>query len=254
METHMHIKDWKGKWVLVTGGSERVGAGVSEYFAARGFNIIAHARTDRPALHTFKARIEQEYGVQVELVVGELTSEEDVKAIFAKHSPDVVVNNAAVFKKDDTEANIAANKQAPLLVTQEAIARMRADKKSGVVFFVGDAFLARGGVYSKDLAGYTLSKVWIPEEVKKLAPLNKEGIRVLAILNGPIEPPPTASPEAVAAIRKEINMPDEELKPWIGGWKVGEAIYGLLIAEAISGTCVLVDGGRQVTGTAPNEH
>lgn len=248
------IKDWKGKWILVTGGSERVGAGVSEYFAARGFNIIAHARTDRPALHAFKKRIEQEYWVQVELVLGELTNEADVKAIFAKHSPDVVVNNAAVFKKDDTEANIAANKQAPLLVAQEAIARMRADKKGGVIFFVGDAFLAKGGVYSEDLAGYTLSKAWIPEEVTKLAPLNKEGIRVLAILNGPIEPPPTASPEAVAVIAKEINMPDKELNPWIGGFKVGEAIYGLIIAEAISGSCILVDGGRHITGPAPDEH
>jgi len=250
----IHIKDWKEKWVLITGGSERVGAGVSEYLAARGFNLIAHARTDRPALHAFKARIEQEYGVRVETVVGELTNEAEVKAIFAKHSPDVVVNNAAVFKKNDTEENMAANKQAPLLVTREAIARMRADKKGGVIFFVGDAFLARGGVYSEDLAGYTLSKSWILDEVNKLAPLGKEGIRVLAVLNGPIEPPLTASPESVAAIAKEINIPDKDLNPWIGGSRVGEAMYGLIIAEAISGTCVLVDGGRRVTGTAPNEH
>lgn len=249
------IKDWKEKWVLVTGGSERVGAGVSEYLAARGFNIIAHARTDRPALHSFKTRIEQEYGVQVELVVGELTNEKDVKAIFAKYSPDVVVNNAAVFKKNDTEENIAANKRAPLLVTREAIARMRADKKSGVIFFVGDAFLDKGGVYSEDLAGYMLSKAWIPEEVKKLAPLYREaGIRVLAIMNGPIEPTPTASPETIAFFRKRINMPEEDLNPWIGGWRVGEALYGLTIAEAISGTWVPVDGGRQDTGLAPNEH
>lgn len=248
------IKDWKGKSVLVTGGSERVGAGVSEYFAARGLNIIAHARTDRPALHAFKKRIEQEYGVQVELVVGELTNEAEVKAIFAKHSPDVVVNNAAMFKKNDTEENVAANKLAPLLVTQEAIARMRVDKKSGVIFFVGDAWIGRDGVYPEDRAGYTLSKSWIPEEVNKLAPLNKEGIRVLAILNGPIEPTPNALPEEIAEIRKSINMPDKELNPWIGGWRVGEALYGLTLSEAISGACVFVDGGRQVTGTAPNEH
>ena len=249
-----HIKDWKWKWVLVTGGSERVGEGIGEYLAARGLNIIAHARSDRPALHAFKERIEGEYGVRVELVTGELTSEADVKNIFAKFSPDVVINNAGVFKKDDTEANMAANKTAPLFVAQEAIARMRVDKKGGVIFFVGDAFIGRGGVYSEDLAGYTRSKAWMSGEVEKLAPLNKEGIRVLAILNGPIEPPPTASPETIAEIREEINMPDKELNPWIGGWRVGEAVYGLLIAEAISGTCVLVDGGRQVSGQAPNEH
>ncbi len=248
------FNDWKGKWFLVTGGAERVGAEIAEYLAARGLNGIVHARTDRPTLHALKRRVEKEYGVRIKLVTGELTKKADVEAIFAKVSPDVVINNAAVFKPGDARENMAANKHAPLLVAKAAVARMRADKKGGVIFFVGDAFLAKDGMYSKELSGYSRSKAWIPGEVRRLAKLNREGIRVLAVLNGPIEPPKTASRKAITAIRSELNMPAKELNPWIGGKKVGEAIYGLLLASAIVGESVLVDGGRKTVRRVPKEH
>ena len=247
------FNDWKGKWFLVTGGAERVGASIVEYLAARGLNPIIHARSDRPSLHELKERVEREYGVEAKTVIGELTKEADVKAIFAEISPDVVINNAATFKPDDTDENMAANKDAPLLVMREAVARMRADKKGGVIIFVGDAFLDKGGVYDESLAGYSLSKGWIRDEVRRLAPLNREGIRVNAVMNGAIEAPSTATPEAIAQFASEINMPATELHPLIGGERVGQLIYGLLIAEGVVGESVRVDGGREAL-SAPKEH
>ena len=252
MNIVIHDK-WKGKWVLVTGGSDRVGKGICEYLAARGLNVIIHARTDRPSLHALAEALRRDYGVEVQTVTGELTNEAAVKAIFEQCSPDVVVNNAAVFEGGKNTGNIAANKDASLLVTREAIARAERDWKGIVIFFVGDSFAEKGGEYPGDHDEYLESKLWIREMVEKLASLGKKRIRVLAIMSGPIEPKTTTPVETVAKIRAEINMPEEELNPWIGGWRVGEAIYALLIAEAISGV-VFVDGGRSATNPAPPEH
>lgn len=163
------------------------------------------------------------------------------------------MNNAAVFKKGDDAGNIAANKDAPLLVTREAIARMKKDGKGGVIFFVGDAFAEKGGKYPDDFDEYVRSKQWIRAKVDEFAPLGKEGFRVLAIMNGPIDPPGTAPPATVAEIAAEINMPPEKLNPWIGGRRVGEAIYFALNAEAVAGV-IFVDGNRQPTDkVAPPE-
>lgn len=249
----IHIQDkWKGKWVLVTGGSDRVGKGICEYLAARGLHLIIHARTDRPSLHALREALERDYGAKAKTVTGELTDKAAVKAIFEACSPDAVVNNAAVFKAGDEAENMAANLDAPLLVTNAAINRMRRDGKGGVIFLVGDAFVERGGEYPEDLGGYIRSKVWIRKAVDDFAPLGKEGIRVLGIMNGPIDPPETASPEAIAAIAAEINMPSEALGPWIGGWRIGEAIYFALNAEAVAGV-IFADGGRIPVAPAPSE-
>lgn len=234
------------QWVLITGGGKRVGADIARYFAEQGFNIFLHYHSSVDAAQALEKEIEEKYDVQVELVTGNLAKEEEVKAIFATHSPDVVINNAGVFKEDDFDGNIDANVRALYHMNREAIARMRADGKRGVIFIVGDAFIQSGGVYSEHLDSYTMSKSWIPEVVSGLATAyGKEGLRILGILNGPIEPPPGAPVEAVTAIRAEINLPESELNPWIGGTKVGEAMYHLLQATAINGECIRVDGGRR---------
>ena len=243
----------KGKEVLITGGAKRVGADIARYLAACGCNLIIHYYSSRGEAEALKNEIEEEYAVKVVLVSADLSKEADVKAIFAIHSPDVVVNNAARFEVGNYQSNSDANTTSSFLVSQEAIRRMVADKKRGVIFLVGDAFLERGGVYPGDLSGYALSKGGISKLVSALAAAHgKSGIRVNAIFNGPIEPPPTAKPEAIASIKAEINLPDEDLHPWIGGKAVGEAIVQFFGVRALNGAPIFLDGGRQ--WRAPVEH
>ncbi len=240
--------DMKEKWILVTGAGKRVGADIARYFAKQGWNTIIHYRRSKDEALELEAEIKEKYGVQVMLVSGELSNEADVKTIFAQYSPDVVVNNAGKFEEDSFDGNIDANMRALYHMNREAIARILADKKRGTIFVIGDAFIESGGVYSEHLDGYTMSKGWIPGVVSELAAAyGKRGVRVLGVLNGPIDPPPGASETAVASIRAEVNLPEEDLNPWIGGEKVGEAIFHLLHATAINGECIRVDGGRRWT-------
>lgn len=252
MNKHI-IPSYAGQWVLITGAGKRVGADIARYMTARGLNIFLHYHTSRDAAEKLKVELEEESEVQVKLVTGDLSKEEEVIKLFKDISPDIVIGNAGTFKPNAFDANIDTNAKAIELITSKAIERMLGDKKRGVIFLVGDAFIESGGVYPANLVGYTMSKAYIPYVVRQLAAAyGKKGLRVLGILNGPIEPPPGASAETINAIRAEINLPEDELEPWIGGWRVGEAIFGLLIATGVNGESVCVDGAR--APAAPSEH
>jgi len=249
-----HITDYKGKWVLITGAGKRVGADIARYMAARDLNILLHYHTSRDAAEKLKKELEEANGVQVKLVTGDLSKEEDVTKLFEENSPDVVINSAGTFKPDDFDINIESNTKAGFLVATKAAERMVTDKKKGVVFLFGDAGMERVA-YPINLLGYTMSKAYIRYAVEALAAAyGKTGVRFIGILPGHILPPPTASAETIAAGRAGINMPDDELDDggWIGGWKVGEAVYGLTTATAITGETVRVHGGY--VSVAPSEH
>ena len=258
---------FKGLWFLVTGSGRegRVGANIACHMAGLGANVYLHYRSDlseaeRVNKDVLKAG--KKHGVKVKLVSGDLSKESDVSLLFGDISPDVVIHNAAVFEpvsmpknpilfeRLNAEAkafdrNLSANAKAVVLVTEAALHRMRGDGKTGTIVFVGDAFIHGGGVYPRGLVAYTISKAHISAIVRQYAVLEgKAGFRFFAILNGPIEPPPTASAEAIGKIRDEINLPKVNLKPWIGGDAVAKAISLILQAGAVNGACITVDGGR----------
>ncbi len=248
-------QNWAGKWALITGGAQRIGAVLARHLAACGMNIIIHYFTSADAALALKKELEKRHKVRVKLVSGDLTKKEVVDEIFKKYSPDAVLNNAAVFKPNDTRENMATNRDAPLRITKAAIRRMLADKKKGVIVFYGDAWIGRGRAYPKNLDGYVRSKRWIPGAVANYAPYGRKGIRIVGILNGPIVPPKSASREAVALIAKQLQSPDDERVPWIGPEAVADATKFVLQNSAIVGSCIFVDAGRGATkGRAPKEH
>lgn len=248
-------KSLKGKWVLVTAGSDRVGKFICEAFAKRGANVVIHARTDRPSLHTLKKELKKRYGVRAKVETGELTKRKKITALF-KRCPQlaVVVSNAAVFKSNDRKTNMSANKEAQLLVLQAGIAHARAHKKDITIFLTGDGHLGRGNAYGKHLQGYSESKKWVHEDIQKFAKYGDEGIRVIGILPGPILPPPTASAKATAEVAKQIHMRKQLKKPWIGKW-YGTAVATLAeVGPGVTGSCIFVDAGRDFKGKVPKEH
>ena len=266
-EATMKNLPYKGKLTLVTGAGRegRVGAKIAHYFALHGSDILLHYRSDEAEARSVKDKIERDTGAAVRLVSGELSNVEDVRTLFTDVVPDMVINNAAVFKPAAEgsdplgaahaalEHNVVANLHAPLLVSAEAVRRLLKQRKRGVIVFVGDAFIERGGVYPAALTAYMASKAWIPSVVSQLAAAHgREGLRFLAVLNGPVEPPPSASARAIESIAQEINLPADALGPWIGGEGVAEAVHSLIQAGTVNGATVAVDGGR--AWRAPSEH
>ena len=94
----IRMKRFEGKAVLITGGGQGIGRGVSNAFAAEGANLIITGRT-WSKLEKAKEEIEKEYGVKVFPVTADGGDEEQVKNAIESGIKefgrlDAVVNNA----------------------------------------------------------------------------------------------------------------------------------------------------------------
>lgn len=91
--------DFSGKTVLITGASYGLGAGFAEAYARAGADLVLTARTEELLQATGKAC--EDLGAKVTCVTGDVSVEDDVKAVVAagieNHGGiDVLVNNAGI--------------------------------------------------------------------------------------------------------------------------------------------------------------
>jgi pteridine reductase len=250
----------KGKWVLITGGAQRVGAEIARHLAKRGMNIIVHYFTSAGPAQELKEELEG-YGVQVKLIGGDLTAPGFVETLFEKFSkenfPYAFLNNAAVYNQNDKGGNIATNKDVPQLIRKLAIEKALAWGLPVVVVFYADAWLERGHNYGAALTEYAESKLWISDAVKKDAELGHKGIRVFAIANGAIVPPSSIDEQGIADIAAQIPVPENEKNRWLGAEVVARTTEFGLRTTAINASVIYVDAGRGAGSTgleAPKEH
>lgn len=85
--------------VLITGASSGIGAVYAERFARRGHNLLLVAR-DKNRLETLARRLQQEFGVAVEVLVADLTIPADLHQVAARLRDDpsigILINNAGI--------------------------------------------------------------------------------------------------------------------------------------------------------------
>lgn len=92
---------FKGKTVVITGGTKGIGAGISEVFAQEGANLVINYRSDKEGSSTnFIQGLRDKYGVNAIGVHVPVGTEEAAKQIFDAAQKefgrlDVLVNNAA---------------------------------------------------------------------------------------------------------------------------------------------------------------
>lgn len=121
-----------GKVAVVTGASKGIGAGIATALGAAGAAVIVNYASDAAGAERVVAEIVRKDGRAI-AVQGDVSSAADVQRIFAETkrefgAPDIVVNNAGVFRFDTLDSVTAqefhrefdTNVLGPLLVTQEA--------------------------------------------------------------------------------------------------------------------------------------
>ncbi|OAP40150.1 short-chain dehydrogenase [Sinorhizobium glycinis] len=122
----------KGKRALVCAGSKGLGRGVAEKLAEAGVILTLNAREPKQLRETARA-ISKDYGVEVEIVAADVTTEEGRNALLrAEPQPDILVTNAGGPPPGDwssvTEDNwleaIRANMLAPILLMKAVIPGM----------------------------------------------------------------------------------------------------------------------------------
>jgi len=233
----------KRKTVIVTGASQGIGAGVTQSFLERGYNVVANSRNIRKS----RALIESEHLALVDGDIGEgaVASKIVETAVQRFGSIDALVNNAGIFfakpftdyTAEDFKALSSTNLEGFLYVTQGAVKQMLAQKSGGSVVTV-TASLAANPIVDITASVPMITKGGLEAVTRSLATeYAKENIRFNAVAPGVVDTPllgnnpkdflRTLSPMGTISDVKDIV----------------EAVVYLTEARQVTGEVLHVDGG-----------
>jgi len=248
--------DFKGKTVIVTGGSRGIGAAISYMFAANGANVMVDYLPVEKDIEGLK-QLEQEVhniGGVVDSFGGDVASPEEMDQLVAKTLErfgglDILVNSAGFTRPATVESmtpdlwksSIEVNLSGAFYITQAA-SRHMISQGSGKIIFIGSAGSITGGGGS---VAYSAAKAGINGMVRALSKeLAPKGINVNAVLPALIETDLLRDKEPDVEKRNKYiqRIP-------IGRFGTPEDVAYMVLflaseyAGFISGQNIIVDGG-----------
>ncbi len=159
--------------VLVTGGARRIGAAISRAFGAAGWHVAIHCHHNRAEADTLAAQLPSAEVVQCEL--GDSDGAAAMVEGLAARLPDwrVLINNAAVFHHDSTEAldpdvfaeAIAVNAATPVRMAQAFLAHARSTSGRRVIALTDQKLVNP----NPDFLSYTMAKHALGATIPMLA-------------------------------------------------------------------------------------
>jgi len=185
---------FKDKTVIITGGSEGVGAACARKFAAAGANLMLVARNKRN-LEAVAEELRDKTRVEVfAMDVSDADACVDVfkKAQFEFDRVDILVNNAGFHERgpaesvasDDLGRMVDVNLKAPIVLSRNALPYLH-EAGGGAIVNVGSLAgrspLPNSAVYSATKAGLRTFTYALYEE------LRDSGIKVAVVSPGPID-------------------------------------------------------------------
>ena len=234
------------KTVIVTGGSQGIGAGLVKAFLDRGYNVVANA-LEITTSNAFEA------SDNLALVDGSIAEAATAAKIaeVAKNkfkSIDALVNNAGIYfakhftdyTVDDLRALASVNLEGFLLITQMAVKQMLAQNTGGSIVNVTAAQV------NHPIAGINSSvammiKGGLEAVTRSLAmEYARQGIRVNAVAPGVVDTPMHEGQS------KDLLKTLQPMGQISGVKDVVDAIVYLTEAGQVTGEVLHVDGGAHV--------
>ncbi|GAA0432448.1 dehydrogenase [Acrocarpospora corrugata] len=172
---------------LITGATAGIGAAYTRRLGGDGFSLVLVAR-DRDRLAADAESLRRRYGVTVEVLPADLSTDEGLTAVEERlaEGVDLLVNNAGFghpgeFLKVPVEAELTMLKvhcEAVLRLTYAALPHMSAKGRGGVINVASvAAFFSRGT--------YSATKAWVVNFSGSVAAeLAGSGVRVMALCPG----------------------------------------------------------------------
>lgn len=234
------------KTVIVTGGSQGIGAGLAKAFVDRGYNVVATSRSITKT-GEFKA------SDKLELVDGTIADPatatrvvETAKRQFG--AIDALVNNAGIyFSKAFTEYTVddlrrftSVNIEGFLFITQLVIKQMLAQKTDGSIVNI-TASLADHPIAGANSSVPMITKGGLQAITRSLAmEYAKDGIRVNAVAPGIVDTPMHKDdPKDFLKTMQPLGAMSEVAD-------IVEAVVYLTEAKQVTGEVLHVDGGAHV--------
>jgi NAD(P)-dependent dehydrogenase (short-subunit alcohol dehydrogenase family) len=236
----------KVKTVIVTGGSQGIGAGLVRSFLDRGYNVVANSRN----ITTSGAFETSDKLALVDGNIGEPTTAAKIIEVANRKfgSIDALVNNAGIyFSKpftdytiEDLRAHSSVNIEGFLFITQLVIKQMLAQESGGSIVNITSTMVDHP-IAGANSAIPMITKGGLQAVTRSLAmEYAKHGIRVNAVAPGVVDTP---------MHKDEPKDPFKALQP-LGGISeikdIVDAIVYLTEAKQVTGEVLHVDGGAHV--------
>jgi len=237
------------KTALVTGAGNRIGRAIARALGSAGWSVAVHYYKSREAAENLAAEIKR-CGSGAIAIQADLSSQDQLQDLLPKINGalglvDCLINNAAVFERDELDtldhvswkSHLAVNLTAPLLLTQ-AMARGLSNNGKGNVINIVDQ---RVWNLTPHFVSYTLSKSGLWTMTQTLALALAPSIRVNAIGPGPTLP---SKRQTTAKFRSQWQSVPLQRPTTVE--EIGDAILYILGAQSMTGQMVALDGGQHL--------
>ena len=246
----------KNKNLLITGAATRVGKAIALHFAEKGWNIALHYFQSSSKAKELKKIIEQNL-VKVTLIKANLKNPKQVEKIIplAKKklgAIDCLVNNAALFEKDDISNfttkswndHFNINLLAPTILTKQFAKQASKKTVSNIINIIDQRIFNLTPFFMS----YTISKSGLQTLTKTMAMGLGPNIKVNAIAPGPTI---KSKRQTDRHFRNQVRS--TLLKKSVRLEDICDTVEFLINNNSITGQIVAVDSGQNLSRNRKNE-
>ena len=246
----------KNKNFLITGAATRVGKAMALHFAEKGWNIALHYFRSSSKAKELKKIIEQNW-VKVALIKADLKNSKQVEKIvpLAKKklgAIDCLINNAALFEKDDISNfttkswndHFNINLLAPSILTKQFAKQASKKTVSNIINIIDQRIFNLTPFFMS----YTISKSGLQTLTKTMAMRLGPNIKVNAIAPGP-----TIKSKRQTDRHFRNQVKSTLLKKSVRLEDICDTVEFLINNNSITGQIVAVDGGQNLSRNRKNE-
>ena len=246
----------KNKNLLITGAATRIGKAIALHFAERGWNIALHYFRSSSKAKKLKKIIEQNL-VKATLIKADLKSPKQVEKVInlAKRklgTIDCLINNAALFEKDDISNftnkswndHLNINLLAPAILTKQFANQASKKNTSNIINIIDQRIFNLTPFFMS----YTISKTGLQTLTKTMAMRLGPNIKVNAIAPGP-----TIKSKRQTDNHFKNQIKSTLLKKSVKVRDICETAEFLINNNSITGQIIAVDSGQNLSWNMKNE-
>ncbi len=240
----------KNKNLLITGAATRVGKAIALHFAERGWNIVLHYFRSSSKAKKLKKIIEQNL-VKVVLIKADLKNPQQTEKIISLARKklgtiDCLVNNAALFEKDDISNfttkswndHLNINLLAPTILTKQFAKQASKKTVSNIINIIDQRIFNLTPFFMS----YTISKSGLQTLTKTMAMRLGPNIKVNAIAPGPTI---KSKRQTDKHFRNQVRS--TLLKKSVKTEDICDAVEFLISNNSITGQIIAVDSGQNLS-------
>ena len=246
----------KNKNLLITGEATRVGKAIALHFAERGCNIALHYFRSTAKAKKLKKIIEQNL-VKVVLIKADLKNPKQTEKVIPTARKklgtiDCLVNNAALFEKDDIanfttkswNDHLNINLLAPAILTKQFAKQASKKTVSNIINIIDQRIFNLTPFFMS----YTISKSGLQTLTKTMAMRLGPNIKVNAIAPGPTI---KSKRQTDKHFRNQVRS--TLLKKSVKAEDICNAVEFLINNNSITGQIIAVDSGQNLSSNRTNE-